>query len=146
MLIARSPWLTSAKDRESLLSRHTRLNSMGPITYLTLDCAGGIWEDCLQNFVSAFQETKVRPHEYQRCVENLKRIAAILDRCIPDLTEEIRKYARVVPDVLRNAKCMQATLKGIITTATAAFDWYMPKGEHTSRTHGPSITYSSQTH
>lgn len=130
MLMVKSPYLTSGQDRASLLSRQATLKSQGPFSYLTSGCPGEIWEECLQNFVSAFQEMRVRPHEYHRCLENLKRIADMLDRCIPQLSDEVRKYARVLPTVLRNAECMQATMKGLIATAMAAFDWYKPKCEY----------------
>lgn len=141
MLIVKSPYLTSAQDRASLLSRQAMLQSLGPFSYLTSGgCAGEIWEECLQNFVSAFQETRVRPHEYLRCLENIKRLAVMLDRCIPQLSEEVRKYSQVLPTALRNAECMQATMKGLIATAMAAFDLYKPRGEHMLRIHGPVLS------
>lgn len=144
-LIARSSYLTSDKGRESLQKRLETLHSLGPFSYLTSGCAGGIWEQCLRNFVSAFQETKVKAHEYLLCVENLKRHAAMLDRCIPELTSEMLKYDRVLPAALRNAECMQATLKGLIHTANQSYDLYKPKDPGTCPFRGPDRSFSSRT-
>lgn len=123
-MIAKSPYLTSEKDRESLLKRKTTLHSLGSFSYLTCGCSSRIWEDCLHNFLSAFSEAKVKAHDYIRCVENLKRVDGMLDKYIPGLTNEVQKYARILPAVLRNAECMQATIKSLITTALRSFDLY----------------------
>lgn len=128
MLIAESAYLISEQDRASLLNRQATLHSLGPFSYLISGCAGRIWEECFQNFVSAFQETKVKAHEYLRCVESLKRLAGMLEKYMPQLSEEVRKYSQVLPAVLQNAECMQATLKGLISIALAAFDLYAPRG------------------
>ncbi|KAF3762588.1 hypothetical protein M406DRAFT_72578 [Cryphonectria parasitica EP155] len=126
MFVATSVFLTSEDDKAFLLQRQTTLNSLGPLCYLTSACAGGIWDKCLNNFVAAFEMARVKVHEYLRCVENLKRLAGMLDSCVPKLTAELRKYPHVVPAILRNAECMQTTLKGIINTATVSFDSYKP--------------------
>lgn len=128
MLIAKSMYLTSY-DHRALLSKRITLRSRGPLSYLNSGCAGGIWEECLHNFVSAFEEAKVKAHEYLRCVENLKLISGMLDKCIPGLVDQARKYAQVQPAVLQNVECMQATLKGLINVATEAFHLYKLNGE-----------------
>ncbi|KAJ4422786.1 hypothetical protein N0V82_002565 [Gnomoniopsis sp. IMI 355080] len=127
MLIAKSAYLTSY-DHRTLLSERITLRSRGPLSYLSSGCAGGIWEECLHNFVSAFEEAKVKAHEYLRCVENLKLISGMLDKCIPGLVDQVQKYAQVQPTVLQNVECMQATLKGLINVATESFDLYKLKG------------------
>lgn len=129
MLIAKSTYLTS-NDHRNTLSRRIELRSRGPLSYLTSGCAGGIWEECLHNFVSAFlEETNVKAHVYLGCVEKLKIISGMLDKCIPGLVNQVQKYAQVQPKVLQNVECMQATLKGLINMTTAAFDLYKLKGE-----------------
>lgn len=131
-LIVRSAYLTSDQGRASLEKRLETLRSIGPFFYLTSGCAGGIWEQCIKNFVSAFRETRVQAHEYLLCVEALKRHAASLDKWIPKLTSEILKYPRVLPTALRHAECMQATLKGLINAADKSFDLYKPKDQSSS--------------
>lgn len=128
MLVAKSMYLTSYNHR-SLLSNRITIRSRGPLSYLNSGCAGGIWEECLHNFVSAFEEAKVKAHEYLRCVENVKLLSGMLDKCLPELVNQVRKYAQVQPAVLQNVECMHATLKGLINTATAAFDLYKLNGE-----------------
>lgn len=129
-LVSNSTYLVSESHRTSLVTRQTKLRKLGAFSYLSSGCAGAIWEECLHNFVSAFHDTKVKAHEYLRCVESLKRLSSLLDGCLPALMEEIRKYSQVVPSVLRNVECMQATLKGLVNIATAAFELYKPgKGE-----------------
>lgn len=128
MLIAKSSHLASEQHRASLWKRRTTLHSLGPISYLTSACAGDIWEQCLTNFVAAFEETRVRAHEYLRCVENLKRLAGMLDRCVPLLQMELAKYSQVVPAILRNAECMLATLKGLVNIAMISFELYKDAG------------------
>ncbi|KAJ4397090.1 hypothetical protein N0V93_001314 [Gnomoniopsis smithogilvyi] len=127
MLIAKSVYLTSY-DHRTFLSKRITLRSRGPLSYLNSGCAGGIWEECLHNFVSAFEEAKVKAHEYLLCVENLKLISSMLDKCIPGLVDQVRKYAQVQPSVLKNVECMQATLKGLIHVAIEAFELYKVKG------------------
>lgn len=133
-LIANSAYLTSTEGRASLEKRLDTLHCLGPFSYLTSGCAGGIWEQCLNNFVSAFQETKVKAHEYLLCIENLKRHAAMLDKCIPEMTKEILKYDRVLPHALQNAECMLATLKGLVNIASQSFDLYKPRELSSSST------------
>lgn len=128
MLIAKSIYLTS-NDHRTILSKRITLRSRGPLSYLTSGCAGGIWEECLHNFVSAFEETKVKAHEYLRCLENLKIISGMLDKCIPGLVTQVQKYAQIQPTVLQNVECMHATLRGLINMATAAFDIYKFNGK-----------------
>lgn len=133
-LIARSSYLNSPQGKASLTKRLEVLHSIGPFFYLTSGCAGGIWEQCIRNFVSAFQETKVQVHEYLLCVETLKRHAAKLDRCIPELEAEIRKFTKpILPTVLGNAECMRATLRGLINTASQSFDLYCHKPNDQAR-------------
>lgn len=145
-MIAKSSYLTSDKGRASLEKRLETLHSLGPFSYLMSGCAGGIWEHCLNNFVSAFQETKVKAHEYLFCVAALKRHAAKLDQCIPELTKEILKHPRILPDALRNAECMQATLNGLINTADQSYDLYKPtKDSSICPFRGPARSLTSRT-
>lgn len=129
-LVANSKHLVSEGHRASLLTRQTKLRLLGPFSYLSSGCAGGIWDECLHNFVSAFHAgASVKAHEYLRCVENLKRLSSMLDSRLLALTAEVRKHARgILPGVLRNVECMQATLRGLVNTATTAFELYKPRG------------------
>lgn len=129
MLIAKSVCLTSDEHRLLLSKRRNTLHSLGPFSYLTSGCAGGIWGECLHNFVSAFEEAKVKAHEYLRCVENVKLLSGMLDKCIPVLVNQVQKYGQVLPTVLRNVECMQATLKSLVNISMAAFDIYKLKGK-----------------
>lgn len=85
----------------------------------------------MHNLVSAFAEAKVKAHEYLRCIENVKILSSMLDKCIPGLVSQVQKHAQVLPAVLENAECMQATLKSLINVATASFDLYKLNSELT---------------
>ncbi|CAN8099208.1 unnamed protein product [Discula destructiva] len=126
-LVANSAYLVSEGHRVMLSTREKKLHAFGSFSYLSHGCAGRIWEECLHNFVSAFEGTKVKPLDYLRCVENLKRLSGLLNKCLPALVDEIRRLTWVLPSVLRNVECMQATLEGLVNFATAAFDLYKPK-------------------
>ena len=122
MLIAKSSFLTSEEERQRLHTRETTLNKLGPVSYFSAGCTGGIWEACVKNFVGAFDDKRVKASDYMFCVRRLRTLAERLDQHIPIMAQEISKYAKMLPSVLENALCMHKTIKNIIEIAEFAFE------------------------